>query len=162
MFVLCGLGPPEYEITNLEDPSPDFSFMVPTKSLLVASGADDGRLMSLLEQADRDLLSLRGSVLVEGLHSWGIVIEVRGQHYFSSVGQEERCERRGSVWGRSQALEDRWDLCNPSTVILIESVKDVGLESLEDHAIGLLDLTVGMRVSDRGPIDSDAISITEV
>jgi len=49
VFVLGGLGPPEYEITDLEYPPPDFSFMVPMESLLVASGADDGRLMSLLE-----------------------------------------------------------------------------------------------------------------
>ena len=49
MFVLGGLGPPEYEIIDLEDPPPDFSFMVPTESLLVESGADDGRLMSLIE-----------------------------------------------------------------------------------------------------------------
>ena len=50
------------------------------------SGADDGRLMSLLEQVDRVLLSLRGSVVVEGLHSWGAVVEIGGQHYFSFVG----------------------------------------------------------------------------
>ena len=46
--------------------------------------------------------------------------------------------------------------------MLLELVEDVGLESLEDHAIGPLDLTVGMRVPDRGPIDHDAVSITEV
>ena len=49
MFVLGGLGPPKYEITDLEDPSANFSFMVPTENLLVASRADDGRLTSLLE-----------------------------------------------------------------------------------------------------------------
>ena len=49
MFVLGGLGPPEYEITDLEDPPLDFSFMVPTESLLVASRADDGCLTSLLK-----------------------------------------------------------------------------------------------------------------
>ena len=162
MFVLGGLGPPEYEITNLEDPPPDFSFMVPAESLLVTSGADDDRLTSLLEQVDHVLLSLRSSVSVEGLYSWGAMIKVEGQHCFSSIGQEERCEPRGSVRGRSQALEDRWDLCNPSHVILIESVKDAGLESLEDHAIGPLDLTVSTWMSDRGPVDPDAVSITKV
>ena len=49
MFVLSGLGPSEYGITDLEDPPLDFSFMVPAESLLVMSGADDGRLTSLLE-----------------------------------------------------------------------------------------------------------------
>ena len=43
--------------------------------------------------------------------------------------------------------------------IRFESVEDAGLESLEDHAIGLFDLTVSTRVSDRGPIDPNAISI---
>ena len=52
--------------------------MVPTESLLVASGADDGRLVSLLEQVNRVLLSLHGLVSIEGLHSWGIVVEVGG------------------------------------------------------------------------------------
>ena len=46
--------------------------------------------------------------------------------------------------------------------IRFESVEDAGLESLEDQAIGLLDLTVGTWVSDRGPIDPDAVSIIEV
>ena len=71
------------------------------ESLLVMSGADDGRLMSLLEQVDRILLSLHGSVLVEGLYSRGTVIEFGWQHCFGYVCQEERGEPRGSVWGRS-------------------------------------------------------------
>ena len=136
--------------------------MVPPKSLLVASGEDDGRLTSLLELVDRILLSLCGLVSVEGLHSWGTMIEVGGQHCFSSIGQEERCEPCGLVRGRSQALEDHWDLCNASPDILIESVKDAWHKSLEDHAIGPLDLTVGTWVPDRGPIDPDAVSIIEV
>ena len=90
MLLLGRLGPSEYKITDLEDPPPDFSFMVPTESLLVLSGADDGHLTSLLEQVDLILLSLRGSVLVEGLHSWGAVVEVGGQHCFSSIGQEKK------------------------------------------------------------------------
>ena len=91
---------------------------------MVASGADDGRLMSLLKQVDHVLLSLRGLVSVEGLHSWGAVVEVRGQNCLSSIGQEEGCEPCGSVWGCSQALEDRWDLYSPSPSILVESVED--------------------------------------
>ena len=42
------------------------------------SEVGDGRLMSLLEQVDRVLLSLHGSVSVEGLYSWGAMIEARG------------------------------------------------------------------------------------
>ena len=49
MFLLGRLGSTEHEIIDLEDPPPDFSFMVPMESLLVASGADDDHLMSLLE-----------------------------------------------------------------------------------------------------------------
>ena len=64
MFVLGGLGPLEYEITDLEDHPPVFSFMVPTKSLLVTSGVDDGRLMSLLEQVDH----LFQADIGDGLH----------------------------------------------------------------------------------------------
>ena len=54
------MGPLEYEITDFEDPPPDLPFVVPIESLLVASGADDGRLAGLLEQVDYVLLSLRG------------------------------------------------------------------------------------------------------
>ena len=86
MFFLHRLGPPEHEITDFEDPPPDLPFMVPTESLLVASGADDGHLMGLLEQVNYVLLSLHGSVMVEILHSWGAMVEVGGQHCFSSVG----------------------------------------------------------------------------
>ena len=86
MFLLRRLGPPEYEITDFEDPPPDLPFVVPTKSMLVASGADDGRLAGLLEQVDSVLLSLHGPIVVESLHSWGAVVEVRGQHCLSSVG----------------------------------------------------------------------------
>jgi len=56
------------------------------------SPAGQQRLASLLKQVNRVLLSLRGLVSVEGLHSWGTVVEVGGQHCFNSVGQEERCE----------------------------------------------------------------------
>ena len=118
------MGPLEYEIIDFEDPPPDLPFVVPAESLLVSSRADDGRLVGLFEQVDCVLLSLRGSVVVESLHSWGTMVEVGGQHYFSSVGQEEGCEPCGSVRGRSQALEDRWDLYNPSPGVLVESVED--------------------------------------
>ena len=91
-------GPPEYEITDLEDPPPNFSFMVPAESLLVMSRVDDGRLRSLLKQVDRILLSLRGSILVEGLYSRGVVIEVGGQHCFGFVCKEEWGEPYGLVW----------------------------------------------------------------
>ena len=90
------------------------------------------------------------------------MIEVEGQHCFGSIGQEEGCEPCGSVRGHSQAPKDHWDLCNPSSSVLIESVEDVWLKSLEDHAIGKLDLTVSTWVSDRGPVNPDAISITEI
>ena len=101
------MGPPEYEVADFENPSSDLPFVVPAEGLLVASEADDGRLVGLFEQVDCVLLSLRGSVVVESLHSWGTVVEVGGQYCFSSVGQEKGCEPCGSVWGHSQALEDR-------------------------------------------------------
>ena len=100
--------------------------------------------------------------MVEGLHSWGTVVEVGGQHCFSSVGQEEGCEPYGSVQGCSQALEDRWDLCNPSPNVLIELVKDAWLESSKDHAIGPFDLAISTWVSDRGLVDPDAVFVTKV
>ena len=51
---------------------------------------------------------------------------------------------------------------NPSPGVLVESVKDAWLKSLEDHAIGTLDLTVSTWMSDRGPVDPDVVSIIEV
>ena len=101
MFLLGRLGPSKHEVSDLEDSPSDFSFVVPVESLLVASGADDGRLMGLLEQVDYVLLSLRGSVAVESFYSWCAVVEVGGQHNFCSVRQEEMCESYGSVWGCS-------------------------------------------------------------
>ena len=95
------MGPPEYEITDFEDPPPNLPFVVAAESLLVASGADDGRLTGLLEQVDCVLLSLRGSVVVESLHSWGTMVEVGEQYCFSFVGQEEGCGTCKSVWGCS-------------------------------------------------------------
>ena len=87
-------------VSDLEDSYSDFSFMVPTESLLVANEVNDGHLVGLLKQVDYVLLSLCGSVTVKGLHSWGTVVEVGGQHCFSSIGKEEGCEPCGSVWGR--------------------------------------------------------------
>jgi hypothetical protein len=75
--------------------------MVPTESLLVTSGADNGHLLSLLEQVDHILLSLHGSVMVEGLYSRGTVIKVGGQYCFVSVCEEEMGEPYGPVWHRS-------------------------------------------------------------
>ena len=83
MLLLGRLGPSKHERSDLEDPSFDFPLVVLAESLLVVSGADDGRLMGLLEQVDCILLSLHGLVMVEGLHSWGAVFEVGGQHCFS-------------------------------------------------------------------------------
>ena len=71
MLLLGRLGPSKHEVSDLEDPSSDFPLMVPVESLLIASGADDDHLAGLLEQVDCVLLSLRGSVVVESLHSWG-------------------------------------------------------------------------------------------
>ena len=50
----------------------------------------------------------------------------------------------------------------PIAGVLVESVEDAWLKSLEDHAIGTLDLTVSTWMSDRGPVDPNAVSITEV
>ena len=88
-FFLRRLGPPEYEITDFEYPPSDLPFVVPAEGLLVASGADDGCLTGLFEQVDYVLLSLRGSVAVESLHSWGAVVEVEGQYCFSSIGRKK-------------------------------------------------------------------------
>ena len=46
--------------------------------------------------------------------------------------------------------------------VLVEPVEDAWLKSLEDHAIGTLDLTVSTWMSDRGLVDPDVVSITEV
>ena len=54
-----------------------------------------------------------------------------------------------------------WGLCNPSSNVLVQSVEDARLEPLEDHAIGSLNLTFSMWMSDRGPVNPDAVSITE-
>jgi len=59
--------------------------MVSVENLLVKSRADDGHLMSLLEQVNYVLLSLHDSALVEGPHSSGAVIEVGWKHIFSYV-----------------------------------------------------------------------------
>ena len=101
MFFLRRLGPPEYEIADFEYPPSDLPFVVPTEGLLVASEADDGRLVGLFEQVDCVLLSLRGLVAVKSFHSWGAMVEVGGQHCLGSIGQEEGCEPYGLVWGRS-------------------------------------------------------------
>ena len=132
------------------------------EGLLIASGADDGHLVGLFEQVDCVLLSLCGSVVVKSFHCWCAVVEVGGQYRLSSISQEERCESCGSVWGRSQAPEDCWDLYNPSPGVFVESVEDARLESLEDHAVGTFDLTISSWMSDRSPIDSDVVSIAEV
>ena len=101
MLLLGRLGPLKHEVSDLGDRSSDFPLVVPMESLLIASGADDGRLTGLLKQDDCVLLSLRGSVMVESLHSWGTVVEVGGQHCFCSIGQEEGCEPCGLVRGHS-------------------------------------------------------------
>ena len=106
------IGSSEVQDHRLRVSSLDLPFVVPTEGLLVASGADDGRLVGLFEQVDYVLLSLCGSVTIESLHSWDAVVEVEGQHCLSSISQEEGCEPCRSVWGRSQALEPiTWRTC---------------------------------------------------
>ena len=86
VFFLRRLGPLEYEIADFEYPPSDLPFVVPVEGLLVAGGADDGRLTGLFKQVDRILLSLHGPIVVKGLDPWGAVVEVGGQHCLSSVG----------------------------------------------------------------------------
>ena len=101
VFFLRRLGPSEHEIADFKYPFSDLPFVVPAERLLVASRADDGRLVGFFEQVDCVLLSLYGLVAVKSLHSWGTVVEVGWQHCLSSVSQEEGCEPCGSVRGRS-------------------------------------------------------------
>ena len=49
VLLLGRLGPSKHEVSDLEDPSFDFPLMVPTESLLVASGVDDGHIVGLLK-----------------------------------------------------------------------------------------------------------------
>ena len=49
VLLLGRLGPSKHEVSDLEDPSSNFPLVVPAERLLVASGADDGRLAGLLE-----------------------------------------------------------------------------------------------------------------
>ena len=86
MLLLGRLGPSKHKVSDLEDSPSDFPLMVPTESLLVVSGVDDSCLIGLLEQVDFVLLSLCGPVAVESLHSCGTMVEVGGQHCFSSIG----------------------------------------------------------------------------
>ena len=162
MFFLCRLGSSEHEIADFEYPPSVLPFVVPAEGLLVASRADDGCLVGFFKQVDYVLLGLRSSVVIESLHSWCAVVEVGGQYFLGSVSQKERCESRGSIRGRPQAPKDRWYLCNPSSGVLVESVKDAWIKSLEDHAISTLDLAVSTWMSDRGPVDPDVVSIIEV
>ena len=65
MFLHGRLSPSKHEVFDLEDSPSDFSFMVHVESLLVASGADDGRLADFLKQVDCILLSLYYLVVVK-------------------------------------------------------------------------------------------------
>ena len=85
VFFLHRLGPSEHEIVDFKYPSSDLPSVVPTEGLLIASGADDGRLVGLFEQVDCVLLSLRGSAAVESFYSWGVVVKVGGQYRLGSV-----------------------------------------------------------------------------
>ena len=101
--------------------------MVPAESLLVMSGADDGRLMSFLEQVDHALLSLHGSVLVEGLYSRSVMIEVGGQHCFGSVCEEERgepyCNTLGVCHPLSNGFELKHDMLSGDEGVKIKSTR---------------------------------------
>ena len=46
--------------------------------------------------------------------------------------------------------------------MLVEAIEDPWLEALENHTIGALDLAVGSRVGNRGPIHTDVMLVAEV
>jgi len=46
--------------------------------------------------------------------------------------------------------------------VFVESVEDVCLESLEDHAVGAFDLAVSSWMSNRSLVDYDVVSVAEV
>ena len=49
VLLLGRLSPSKHKVSDLEDSPSDFPLMVPTEDLLVASRADDGSLVGLLE-----------------------------------------------------------------------------------------------------------------
>jgi hypothetical protein len=58
------------------------------------------------------------------------------------VHHEERRKAGGSTGHSAQAPENKWQLGHPSGMKLLEMLEDLGLQSLQEHAIGPLDLSI--------------------
>jgi hypothetical protein len=91
----------------------------------------------------------------------GALGDLRREDDLHPIHQEERRLPGGSTWWCAVGPKHARKLINPTLVMLFEAVVGLGLQSLEDLGIGLLNLAIATRVSLRGiaHLDPNVIAV---
>jgi hypothetical protein len=85
------------------------------------------------------------------------VLEVGGEDCLGAVDHEEGRVAHCLAGRRPQAPQHRWELVDPFSAKLVQIIEDSKLDSLQDHAVGVLDLPIHAGVRHGGLIDMDVV-----
>jgi hypothetical protein len=98
--------------------------------LLVSRGVHQGHGTGLVQLVQRVLAGLLVGALIVAMNPRRPVFLVCGEDSLRVVDQEEWGESSGPAWGGPEAPHNRWQLLEPLSTGLVQSVENPGLEAL--------------------------------
>jgi hypothetical protein len=103
---------------------------------------EQGNVTCFLQQMHDVLKGGLVPLIVARSDPWRSIHQVSGKDGLGSIDHEKGHEACRSTQGRSQTPEDRREFRDPSTAKLIQPIEDPWLEALQDHAFGVLGLSI--------------------
>ena len=129
-MVFVALDEAEYQVPDVEGPTPHPMAMVPALRLLLLSRAEEGNVACLVELIHGILEGHLGSLLVVRPNPRRSIVEVGQEDSLGTVDHKEGCVASGLAGGHPQALENHGELRDPLSTKLDQPVEDPRLEAL--------------------------------
>ena len=162
MHPLRPLNKSKNQITFLKGSASNSAAMIATQALLVYCCSRTSEFSFLLEEVECVLPSRLVVLLNIGRYSWRVVLQVTRHYSLCPVNHEEGSEACRSVWSRSHAPKNRWQLLHPTSRCSFQGDLKSWLNPLQKHLIGALSLPVGLRMCNGSKIESYAVLTAEV
>ena len=130
MTVFVALDEVEYQVPDIEGPTPHSTVVLPMQRLLVLGQADEGNVARFVQLVHGVLEARLGSLFVVRPDPWRSIVEVGQEDCLKTVDHEEGCVAGGPAGGHPYAPEHRGELRDPSSTKLVQPVEDPRLEAL--------------------------------
>ena len=130
MRVFVALDEAEYQVPDVEGPTPHPMAMVPGQCLLVLSQVEEGNVACLVKMIHSIFEGHLGSLLVVCPDSRRPIVEVGREDSLGTIYHEEGCVAGGLARGHPQAPEHHGKLCDKSSTKLVQPFEDPRLEAL--------------------------------